>query len=47
MTYPSGFQNTSCKYTSRTKSIYLKDTSVPGALLRISAIDNRRASTMF
>ena len=37
MTYPSGFQNTSCKYTSRTKSIYLKDPLMTDALLRNSA----------
>ena len=47
MTYhPSGFQNTSCKCTSRTKSICLKDTLVTGALLRNSAIDRRRAPTI-
>ena len=47
MTYhPSGFQNTSCKFTSRAKSICLKDTLVTGALLRNSAIDSRRATTI-
>ena len=48
MTYhPSGFQNTSCKFTSRTKSIIcLKDTLVKGALLRNSAIDSMRATTI-
>ena len=47
MTYhPSGFQNTSCKFTSRTKSICLKDTLVTSALLRNSAIDSRTATTI-
>ena len=47
MTYhPSGFQNTSCKFTSRTKSICLKDTLVTSALLRNSAIESRRATTI-
>ena len=47
MTYhPSGFQNTSCKSTSRTKSICLKDTLVTGALLRDSATDSKRATTI-
>ena len=46
MTYPSGFQNTSCKCTSRTESICLKDTIVTGALLRNSAIVSRRATTI-
>ena len=47
MTYhPSGFQNTSCKSTSRTKSICLKDTLVTGALLRNSATDSKRATTI-
>ena len=35
--YPLGFQNASCKGTSRTESICLKDTLVTGALLRNSA----------
>ena len=47
MTYhPSGFQNTPCKFTSRTKSLCLKDTLVKGALLRNSAIGSRRATTI-
>ena len=47
MTYhPSGFQNTSCKFTSQTKSICRKDTLVTGALLRNSAIDSRTATTI-
>ena len=48
MTYhPSGFQNTSCEFISQTKSACLKNTLVKGALLRNSAIDSRRATTMF
>ena len=47
MTYHAlGFQNTTCKSTSRTKSICLKDTLVTGALLRNSATDSKRATTI-